>query len=68
MDGALDGAHWRARRVGSRRAAAAPPSALRLRAHALLALPTYSAVNSPSRTLRGSGSGGDYGDSLLLSL
>ena len=37
MDGALGGAHWRARRVGSRRAAAAPPSALRLRAHALLA-------------------------------
>ena len=33
----LGGAHWRARRVGSRRAAAAPPSALRLRAHALLA-------------------------------
>ena len=65
MDGALGGARWRARRVGSRRAAAAPPSALRLRAHALLALPTYSAVNSPSRTLRGSGSGGD---SLLLSL
>ena len=37
MDGALGGARWRARRVGSRRAAAAPPSALRLRAHALLA-------------------------------
>ena len=53
--------------MGSRRAAAAPPSALRLRAHALLAdvLGGEFALPHLARLMRGSGSGGD---SLLLSL